>query len=207
MNGFSVTPLPSSRAAEVVVENHYLHRRPPISHAFGLNKEGVLLGVITFGVPPSRHLQMSVCPTQPDSVIELNRFWVTDSAPRNTNSWFCSRVLRQLPPRLVVSYADTRYGHVGFVYRALNFRYAGWTDMDRKTPRFDYLPANPLTHTRDAFRNGYVRKQRRQPKVRYWIPTGNKSERAHLERLCGWPSLSWGENPPPIHSSHASLPS
>ena len=45
-----------------------------------------------------------------------------------------------LPPRIVVSYADPLWGHYGYIYRALNFRYAGWTDMERKTPRYDYIP-------------------------------------------------------------------
>lgn len=196
--GSMIGILDSKTAGQLVVAHHYLHRRPPISFAFGLYVHGKLLGAVTYGVPASRHLQMGACPSAPDKVLELNRLWLDDSLPRNSESWFVSRTLKMLPPRIVVSYADPVWGHVGYIYRALNFHYAGWTDMDRKTPRYDYLPANPQTHTRDAFRNGYVTKRRRVAKVKYWIVTGDKRERRDLTRLCGWPIRSWTEMPPPV---------
>jgi len=197
-SGRTVRPLEARTAAALVVERHYLHRRPPISHAFGLYDGGELVGAVTYGVPASRHLQMGACPSDPGKVLELNRLWVHDRMPANSESWFVSRSLRLLPPRIVVSYADPVWGHVGYIYRALNFRYAGWTDMDRKTPRYDYLPADPTTHTRDAFRNGYVEKRRRVAKVKYWTTTGSATERKALARLCGWPSYDWREMPPPV---------
>lgn len=186
-----VDRIPSKLAAEVVVENHYLHRRPPISFAFGLFSDlGKLVGVCTFGNPPSRHLQVGVCPDRPDLVTELNRLWVSDDQPRNTETYFVARCLAELPARIVVSYADTSVGHVGYVYRAGNWNYAGLTDSDRKTPRYDYVPANGK-HSRDAFRSGDYTRIRRLPKHRYWIVTGNRTERKHLEKRCGWKKLSW----------------
>lgn len=195
--GLSVERVDSKRAAALVVEFHYLHRKPPISHAFGLFNHGILVGVVTYGTPASRHLQKSACPSDPSLVIELNRLWVSDAMPKNTESWFVSRSLHLLPPRIVVSYADTREQHYGYIYRALNFHYAGWTDMERKTPRFDYIPLDPTAHTREAFRTGYSHKVRRLPKVKYWIVTGNKSERRTLAKVCGWPMMRWQETPPP----------
>lgn len=189
---FTVREIFAKEAQEIVVENHYLHRKTNISYAFGLFFDGVMVGCCTFGCPPSRHLQMGACPTDPSLVIELNRLWVSDDMGRNSESWFISRALRMLPPRIVVSYADTRYGHIGFVYRASNFNYAGWTDMERKTPRYDYIV--PGKHTRDAFRNGKgakAKKVRRKPKHKYWTTTGNRRERKKLAKLCGWPKLSW----------------
>lgn len=193
-----VEPVTAAQASQAVVAHHYLHRRPPISYAYGLWNGLELVGVVTFGVPASRHLQKSLCPSDPGMVLELNRLWVHDAQPGNTESWFVSRALRALPPRLVASYADPVHGHLGYVYRALNFRYAGWTDMDRKTPRFDYLPADPSTHTRDAFRNGYVAKVRRVAKVRYWTVTGGRNDRKRLAGLSGCPSMDWRGDPPPV---------
>lgn len=198
MEGLTVEPMASAQAASLAIEHHYLHRRPPISYAFGLHRHGLPVGVVTFGTPPSRHLQMGACPSEPSLVIELNRLWVADSEGPNTESWFVSRALRQLPPRIVVSYADTREGHYGYIYRALNFRYAGWTDMDRKTPRYDYIPLDPSKHTREAFRSGVAMKVRRLPKVRYWLVTGDRADRRRLSRLVGWPSLDWNTLPPPV---------
>lgn len=142
--GWEVVPIPKREAADLVVAHHYLHRRPPISYAYGLVVNGTTMGVVTYGTPPSRHLQMGACPEDPSKVIELNRMWVHDDLPRNSESWLVSRTLRLLPPRIVVSYADTKEGHQGYVYRSLNFQYAGWTDMDRKTPPVRLRAAGPV---------------------------------------------------------------
>jgi len=174
---------------------HYLKRRPNCSYAFELTDKlifGKLLGICTFGVPASRHLQISVCKSNPDLVLELNRLWVSEEMPRNSESFFVSRCLKQLPARIIVSYADTKYGHVGYIYRALNFKYAGITDSDRKTPRFDYV--TPNKHSRDTSRNGTINiceKVRRLPKHRYWTVTGNKREKKHLESICLWDQINW----------------
>lgn len=192
-----VSTIDAKTATKMVVTHHYLHRRPPISHAFGLYVHGKLLGVVTYGTPASRHLQKSACPSDPGAVIELNRLWLDDSLPRNSESWFVSRTLKMLPPRIVVSYADPVHGHYGYIYRALNFNYAGWTDMDRKTPRYDYIPHDPTQHTREAFRSGYAYKRRRVAKVKYWIATGDKSDRKRLTKLSGWPLYDWRTMPPP----------
>lgn len=188
-----VTPIPSGIASEIVMQNHYLHRAPQISQSYGLIEGHEILGVITFGPPASRHLQVGVCTDRPDVVTELNRLWVDDCMPRNTETWFMSRALRLMPPRIVVSYADTAQGHDGTVYRAANFNYAGWTDMDRKTPRFDYVPVNG-GHSRNATRKsggGVSGRVRRLPKYRYWTTTGNRSERKALDSSCQWPKLDW----------------
>ena len=197
-----VKAISSATAAAVMVEHHYLHRKPGISLAVGLYQDNELIGAVTFGTPPSRHLQMSACPSDPSQVWELNRLWVQDGTPPNTESWFISRALKLCPPRIIVSYADTAWGHVGYVYRASNFHYFGWTDMDRKTPRYDYIPWTG-GHTREAFRSGYSKKVRRKPKVRYWTVTGNRTDRKRLYAACGWPRLSWKELPPPTEPTRA----
>lgn len=195
-----IVSVDAQTASKMVIQHHYLHRRPPISYAYGLYELGVLAGVVTFGIPASRHLQMSACPSNPDLVVELNRLWLHDDLGPNSESWFVSRALKLLPARIVVSYADPVHGHLGYIYRALNFRYAGWTDMERKTPRFDYIPLDPTQHTREAFRSGYSERRRRIAKVKYWTVTGNKTDRKELTRLCGWPSLDWKALPPPTPS-------
>lgn len=208
LSGLSVEPVGKRVASQVAVARHYLHRAPPVSYSFGLFHGHELAGVVTFGTPASRQLQVGVCRSDPAAVIELNRLWVDDSMPRNTESWFVSRALHLLPPRIVISYADTSRGHMGYVYRALNFQYAGWTDMERASPRVDYIPASG-GHTRDAFRGGanYVAKVPRAPKVKYWLPVGDRRERKRLRALCGWPSLDWREHPPPTEHRQLRLAS
>lgn len=205
---YRVGPLDKGTANEMVVRHHYLHRKPNVSHCFGLfGENGDVLGAVTFGTPASRHLQQGMCPSDPGKVIELNRLWVHDSCPTNTESFFVARALHALPPLLVVSYADTAWGHDGTIYRALNFNYAGWTDMDRKTARYDYIPPDGL-HTRDSFRDGepkWTHRVRRKPKAKYWIATGNRRERKLLERACAWPSIDWNIYPVPTQHTHLVL--
>ncbi len=184
-----VQPITSKIARSLVEQHHYLHRKPPVSFAFGLLDGDRIAGVITFGTPPSRHLQVSAAPTAPEKVIELNRLWVEDAQPKNTESWFVSRALALLPPLIVVSYADTAHGHAGYIYRALNFFYAGYTDMERKTPRYDYVVAGK--HSRDAFRCNQFTRVRRKPKYKYWTLTGTRRERRALAPLAAWPKLDW----------------
>mgnify|MGYP006878617470 FL=1 len=192
----TVAAMSAAEARELAEKRHYMHRKPVCSFAFGLYRGDQAIGVITFGAPASRHVQLGACPVWPNVVIELNRLWVSDDMPHNAESWFIARALRAMPPRIVVSYADTAAGHYGGVYRAANFKYAGWTDMDRKTPRSDYLP-NSGGHTRDAFRHGYTETVRRKPKVRYWTTTGDRAQRRVLAANCGWPDLDWREIPAP----------
>lgn len=199
-----VRVISSTLARETVQREHYLHRKPPVSYAYGLFEDDELVGVVTFGTPASRELMQSACPGMPEAVIELNRLWVHDDMPKNTESWFVSRALTLLGPHIVVSFADTRQGHHGGIYRALNFHYAGWTDMERKSARWDYIPLSG-GHSRDASRRGWSHRIQRKPKVRYWIVNGNRTERKFLTQMCAWPKMSWIEEPPPTEHRQRSV--
>lgn len=181
----------------VLIEKHYLHRKCNVSFAFCIMRKDHVVAALTFGTPPSRHMQKSVCPSNPGIVLELNRLWIDDSMPKGTASKFLSSALKQLPPRLIASYADTSRGHLGGVYRAANFNYSGWTDEDRKTPRFDYIVEGK--HSRQASRTGGklkdMKKVRRLPKIKFWIATGSRLQKKHLAKLCGWKTRPWDGGP------------
>ncbi len=206
--GYHVGAISAKEAGDLVEQHHYLHRRPNTSHAFGLIADtGRVDGVAIFGVPASRYVQMSACPKAPSSVIELSRLWVRDELGRNAESYLVARALKMIPPMIVISYADTAHGHQGIIYRALGFRYAGWTDMDRKSARIDYV--TPGKHPRDAFRDGaekprWTHKVTRSTKARYWTITGNRKERHELAKIAAWPSISWKDYPVP--NGHRYLP-
>ena len=58
---------------------HYAKRIPPISYAFGLYFESELIGICTFGSPPSNSLCVGVCGEEHrGKVIELNRLCLND---------------------------------------------------------------------------------------------------------------------------------
>ena len=108
-----------------LLTKHYARRVAPVSFAFGAYRDGALIGVVTYGVPVSSSLRAGICgPDMADRVLELNRLCC--ASERNLASRLVGQSLRLLPsPRIVVSYADTGVGHVGYVYQATNFLYTG----------------------------------------------------------------------------------
>jgi hypothetical protein len=120
-----VSQIKSFEAVPWLLEKHYARRIPPISFAFGAYDEGNLIGVVTYGIPASASLRAGICGSSwQQSVIELNRL-VCENHP-NIASQLVGRSLQMLPkPSIVVSYADTEQGHIGYVYQACNFIYTG----------------------------------------------------------------------------------
>jgi hypothetical protein len=132
LKGYEVHEISAREATDVIVKNHYLHRRGPASSCFGLFDDwGSLVGVITYGTPASPSLCKGLAgPDEVEHVTELTRLWIADITPKNAESFLIGRSLRMLPPEkdLVVSFAEIRAGHVGTVYQATNWIYTGLSD-------------------------------------------------------------------------------
>ena len=131
---YEIKTLSYQEAMTVVVEKHYLHRKCPVSRAYGLFKisSGECVGVVTYGVSPSSTLLKGICgPEEAKNVYELNRLWMNDICPKNSESRFIGWALRELskikPALIIVSYADTEQNHSGIVYRSTNWIYTGQT--------------------------------------------------------------------------------
>jgi hypothetical protein len=90
-----------------------------------------LVGVLQFGTGQNPGRGGSVVKdTQKGQWMELDRMWLSDAAPRNSESRALSYAftyLRRARPRLawVQSFADERCGKYGVVYQAANFVYCG----------------------------------------------------------------------------------
>ena len=112
---------------DMVIKHHYLHRKCPCSFAFGLfDKNNEIKGVVVYGVSCSSTLLKGICgPEEAHNVYELNRLWVDDSVPKNGESFLIANTIKQLDKEIIVSFADTSKGHVGYVYQATNFLYCG----------------------------------------------------------------------------------
>jgi hypothetical protein len=108
------------------LKKHYARRLPNMTHCFGLYEGNNLCGVISYGPPASPHLCRGICGEEfSQIVLELNRL-VIDHEDRNAASQLISGSLKMLPkPSIIVSYADTGVGHVGYVYQATNWIYTG----------------------------------------------------------------------------------
>lgn len=124
---YTIERISYQMAMELVISKHYLHRKAPVSMAFGMfDLCGQLVGVVTYGVPASSTLLKGVCGSEEASnVYELNRLWVDDSVPKNGESYLIGNTLSLIDKEIIVSYADTSQDHIGTVYQATNWIYTG----------------------------------------------------------------------------------
>lgn len=125
---YEIKSITYQEAMAVVVERHYLHRKCPVSSAFGLieRSSGEIVGVVTYGVSPSSTLLKGICgPEEAKNVYELNRLWVDDSVPKNGESFLVANTMKLLDREIIVSFADSSQKHIGIIYQAANFIYTG----------------------------------------------------------------------------------
>ena len=122
-----VSPIQHYETKEWLLKKHYAKRMPSISYAFGLYIDHMLVGICTYGMPPSSTLAESISgKTYKNKVIELNRLITENDLPKNSLSYFVSQTLKMLPDDyIVVSFADANVGHNGYIYQATNFIYTG----------------------------------------------------------------------------------
>lgn len=123
-----VLPIKSEETYSWLLQKHYAKRIPQIMYAFGLYDENELVGVVTYGIPASPQLCMGVCGEEwSEKVLELNRLCLENN-DKNQSSFLVANSIKMLPkPTIVVSYADTAQGHIGYVYQATNFLFTGTT--------------------------------------------------------------------------------
>ena len=134
---YIVREISKKDAQDIIVKEHYLHRKAPCSYCYGLvNKTtNEILGVVMYGVPASRALQVGVCGKDNAHLVgELTRLWIHDSVPKNGESFLIGNSIKLQGFKILVSYAECRANHVGYVYQATNWLYTGLS-----AKRNDYL--------------------------------------------------------------------
>ena len=157
---------------------HYARRMPCITDAFGLFVNGKLIGCVTYGIPASNTLCEGLAGRENKyRVYELNRLCILpEYNGQNYASYLVSHSLKMLPNKtFVVSYADTAWSHIGYIYQATNFLYTG---MSAK--RLDNYQPNGL-HPRSydkANRSGLY--QTRSQKHRYVYLVGDRRTRKQM---------------------------
>lgn len=110
----------------VFEENHYKagHMGGSIAFCFALEYGGVVIGGAVYG--PPRHAG-----AYGEGVTDLRRFALAEEAPRNTESFFLGRTLREIKAKnlasKVLTFADETQGHQGTIYKACNFKHIGTT--------------------------------------------------------------------------------
>ena len=205
LENYYIEPISYSEAMDLVIANHYLHRRAPCSKAFGLFHRDFLdcMGVITYGVSASSTLLKGICgPEEAGNVYELTRLWVDDSVPRNGESFLIGNTLRMLDKEIIVSYADSAQNHIGVVYQATNWIYTGLS-AKFKDPKIKGLEHQHHTTYANGMSNREVVERfgaenvvfvDRPRKHRYVFINASRSRKKQLLKALRYPVLAYPKN-------------
>lgn len=120
------------QANEMIVKNHYSKKyySASIIH-LGIFSGDLLMGCLQYGYAMNPASQEGVCAdTKIDEYLELNRLWVSDEMPKNTESKIISYSIKYIKYKFkkikwIQSFADERCGKFGITYQASNFKYYG----------------------------------------------------------------------------------
>jgi hypothetical protein len=187
-DNYIVKSVSTEKCKEWLLKKHYLRRMTSFTFSFGLYKNNVLVGVITFGNAVPLTMKKSLFGEKyMDLVYELNRLCTNDDLDKNATSFFVAESFKLLPkPLIIVSYADKSVGHNGYIYQATNFMFTGesHTQLDWKLKGKEHIHSRTLMDE-FAFEENRVEKLkekygdqlyqvRREPKYRYVYVLANK---------------------------------
>lgn len=129
---FAVREIHRDQANAIIARRHYSGKFVNNSYVhLGVFIDGEMLGVLQFGYAMNPASGSSVVEdTANDEYLELNRMWLDDFAPRNSESRAISyaiRYIRRAYPKVrwIQSFADERCGLNGKTYQAANFGFYG----------------------------------------------------------------------------------
>lgn len=131
-SSFSILEIDRDRANDIIKKFHYSGKITQHSYIhMGVYIDGELHGVLQAGHAMNPQSGGSLVEGATiDNFIELNRMWLSDLAPRNSESMAISYLLKYIRAnhpkiKFMQSFADERCGCFGIVYQAANFSYYG----------------------------------------------------------------------------------
>lgn len=196
-DSYLIASIDKAWAQDMVIKNHYLHRKAPCSYAFGLIEiaTGDLKGVVMYGSPANRSLEKSIARTEgKDNVYELTRLWVDDDVPRNGESFLVMNTIKKLDREIVVAYSEIQQGHTGYVYQACSFLYCGLSDRhvvwmiegdDGKHQRHKFDEYGGIENAKKILGDKLI-KTYRPRKHRYVFVNAKRGRRKQLLRDLKW---------------------
>ena len=132
--GFKVLEIDRKLADSIIIKNHYSKKVVVVGHHkidLGVFINNKLIGVLQYGYAMNPASCSSIVEgTEMNNYLELNRMWLDDIAPKNSESRAISysiKYMRGKFPKIkwIQSFADERCGGFGIVYQAANFDYYG----------------------------------------------------------------------------------
>jgi hypothetical protein len=163
-------------------EHHYAGFGRASSDLYVARLNGEILGVAKFA-PPVRQGVASSLGLSNEQVVELDRFCLHPARhKKNVASNFMGKVIklaREDHPNIkkMVSFADPRFGHVGIIYKATNWKKVGLTsrsyyyedangrEINKKT-LYEFAKTRNLTERKCAEALGY-KKVHTPPKIKF----------------------------------------
>lgn len=189
------------KAIEFIRLNHYSQSISKASSPVFMliDEENKIIGAMAFHHPSSENVIRSVYGGKyMKNVKELHKLFIIDETPKNAESFFIGKVLKQMKiirPDIhtIISYADSSEGHKGIIYKASNFFYCG---LSKSKSIFYRNPiTNKLIHPRQngknitkeqAIANGWL-SEKRGLKHRFLIINScSKARRKSLIRELEW---------------------
>lgn len=144
---YEVKLIPNKDSYSFLLEIHYAKRIPSISYCYGLFKKSELVGVVTYGSPASSTIRKSLNLKDNTLLLELNRLCLLDNI-KNEASYLISQSIKKLPKNTaIISFADSKEFHTGYVYQACNFIYTGTTKPNKEW----HLKSNPNLHSKNVY--------------------------------------------------------
>jgi hypothetical protein len=131
---FYVKEMSKDVSNDLIIKNHYSHKVAGFATTYmylGVYIDSNLLGTLQLGFAMNAaSMDKIVLNTGIYEYLELNRMWLDDKAPRNSESQAISyavRYIRSKFPKIkwIQSFADERCGGLGIVYQAANFKFYG----------------------------------------------------------------------------------
>ena len=129
---FYIEEIERTKSNKLIIKNHYSHKIYNATYIhLGVFINNELVGVLQYGYAMNPASGSSVVKdTQLDEYLELNRMWLDDKAPRNSESKAISYSIKYIHGKFskvkwIQSFADERCGRFGVVYQAANFGFYG----------------------------------------------------------------------------------
>jgi len=131
---YTVSPIDKDKAKVIITQNHYSKKWTSCRYALGLFDRKELIGVAVYGFPVGRQVVKSISAAlSNDDVLELTRLWVMDGTEKHTESFFIGQTFKWLrnnsKVKVLISYSDPMYNHIGIIYEATNWLYQGNNTM------------------------------------------------------------------------------
>jgi adenine modification enzyme len=135
---FYVIEIDRKIANKLIKENHYSKKVYAGSYVhLAVMSNNNINGVLQFGYAMNPASQSSVvAETKQNEYLELNRMWLHDDLPKNSESKAISYSVKYIKRKFngnikwIQSFADERCGRNGIVYQACSFRYYGEHSSD-----------------------------------------------------------------------------